>query len=182
MNLAVAKQELTDAFAALPQPDWAGLLVADDVHGLQKKVDQFEIDTSVWRANMARRMRESFDTLKSETRALPEAGAYIAVQSAVAPAISGLEDAIRAHDNPLHSDPRVGAMLETIASRSPPTAKTIRKILRRIERLRVERRNACVDMYYALLAFETEFDPDSKSRSTFTSGAEAASYLRKLIA
>lgn len=182
MNLAVASQELSQAFEPIRQPDWAGLLVADDVRGLQKKVDQFEIDTSTWRANMAMRIRASFDMLKANVTALPEAEAYKIVQGAVAPAIGALNEAIHSHESPLHSDPRVSLLLETIASNSPTTAKTLRKILRRIERLRVDRYNACVDMYYALLTFETEFDPDAKSGTVFTSGAEAANHLRKLIA
>jgi hypothetical protein len=182
MSLAVASREFFETFTAIPRSDWLGDLVVDDVSDLRKKVDEFEAQTSTWRATMSAKMRTAIENLRTEVEALPSDKADVAVVSAVKPALAALDEAIHAHDQPLHSDPRFVPLLGVIARESPGTAKVIRKLLRRIERLRVERRNACVDMYYALLAFETEFDADSRATQTFTSGKEASSYLRKLIA
>lgn len=182
MNLAVASREFSETFAAIPRSDWLGDLVVDDVSDLRKKVDEFDAQTSAWRATMSAKMRTAIDNLRAEVEALPSDEAGIAVASAVKPAVAALDEAIRAHDQPLHSDARFIPLLGIIARESPGTAKIIRKLLRRIERLRVERRNACVDMYYGLLALDAEFDVDSRATRTFTSGKEAANHLRKLIA
>lgn len=182
MNLAIASREFSETFAAIPRSDWLGDLVVDDVSDLRRKVDEFEVQTSTWRATMSAKMRTAIENLRAEVEGLPSDKADAAVAGAVKPALAALDEAIHAHDQPLHSDSRFVPLLGIIARESPGTAKMIRKLLRRIERLRVERRNACVDMYYGLLALEAEFDPDSRTTQTFTSGKEAASYLRKLIA
>lgn len=182
MNLAVASREFSDTFAAIPQSDWLGDFVVDDVADLRRNVDKFEADTSTWRATMAAGMRTAIERLQEKVGALSQDIAAQTVQDAVRPALVALDDAIHAHDQPLHSDPRFVPLLGMIARESPGTAKVIRKLLRRIERLRVDRRNTCVDMYYGLLALEAEYDVDSRSKQTFTSGSRAADHLRRLIA
>jgi len=179
MTLASIKDELSTSISALPSHDWMQNLIADDVKAVEKKVDEFERGMRHWRTDQSVRTRKLIDLVKREFPEARTAETFNAVEPLIKEALKAIDGSILSFSTPVHENPLLVDRLEALTRLSPGAGRFMRKALRRIERIRVEVYNACIDFHYALLSVETDFDPDATGGETFSSGSQLAGWLRK---
>jgi hypothetical protein len=182
MSVAALKQESLHIFSPPPTTDWAAIWVGDDVKAFEKNTDRFESEMLRWRTKTASDLRVAFEKMKVAARDVPSAVRIAAVHEAVEPTLKAVEEVIEAYSIPMHSTPEFSDRIDLIGKLSASTGKSLRKLMRRIEKIRVAQHNFCVDMYYSLIAFQSEFDPEGNEGESFSEGAKASAFLRKLIA
>jgi hypothetical protein len=173
--VAVAK-DFANIFASPPSLDFAMLVVGDDLKQLEKRVDQFEIEMITWRATLLSRLQPALDEIE---RMLPAASD---VGRAMSEAIKVVEDGIAAFGKPLHSDPAIAERIDQLSKISSSAGKFVRKLMRRVEKIRVVQHAFFVDMYYGLLAFRSELEKEPEAARSFDDPAKLGAFLRSHIA
>ncbi|MBB5046522.1 hypothetical protein HNR60_001267 [Rhodopseudomonas rhenobacensis] len=178
--MVTAAHSFEHIFTAAPSVDFAALLVGDDVKRLEKAVDQFEIAAATWRANAISRLSnlERFPVVSGQAVGEPLAPSGVGALSA---AMKAVEEGIEAFSKPLHSNSGVAQKIEQIAKLSASTGRFVRKLLRRIEKIRVAQHAAHVDIYYGLLALHSELE-QTKPTESFSDPEKLGAFLRSQLA
>jgi hypothetical protein len=182
MGLAAASDEFSHIFTPPPSVDWAALVIGDDLKNFERMIDRFENDQTVWRTETAAKMRTGLQKLSAAAADLPRNSAKEIYAAGLAPAIEALNETIKSYSVPLHEQqPAVSGLVETLGSLAPGSSKFLRKQLRGIEQLRVVQHNACVDWYYGLLAFLSEFEDEAERGPSFSDPDELERFLRQSL-
>lgn len=177
MVAAAVRKDFANIFTPPPSVDFAALLVGDDLKQLDKRVDQFEVEVAAWRAASISRM-QALSPVSNRV----DVAVTSPVREALSDAIKAVEDGIETFRNPMHSEPAVAQKIDEISKLSVGTGKFVRKLMRRIEKIRVSQHGALVDIYYGLLAIKSELDTDSEAAEKFSDPAKLGAFLRKQIA
>lgn len=175
MTAPAVAEKFADIFMPPPSLDFAMLVVGDDLKQLEKSVDQFEIEMIRWRAALLVKQKQAFDEIK-RVLLTPE------VEAVVTDAIKVVEDAIAVFSKPMHGDPAIAERIVQLSSLSINAGKFVRKLVRRIEKIRVAQHAFFVDMYYGLLAFRSELDTSIEGSASFDDPAKLGAFLRSQIA
>jgi len=180
MSLALAKNELL--FTPPPSFDWTNALIGDDLKNLEKKFDRFEQQSIHWRTAIAGQMLEGLKKVEAAVSELPKDEANKMIVEAVGSVIGALEETLRTFSEPMHANPEIAVRVEQLAKLSNSAGKFVRKLLRRVEKVRVLQHAACVDVYYGLLAFQSEHVEDGRDKKTFSDPTELGAFLRQNMA
>jgi hypothetical protein len=154
-----AASNLAEIFTPSPAMDWTLPSVADDLKKFETQVDRFEAEAATWRAKAIARLSKL--NLDAPDRA-------IAVTELNA-AIVAVEKGLAAHSRPLHAEPEV-------------VGKVMQELLRRIERIRVAQHAVHVDLYYGLLALQSELEGNALETEDFRDRAKLGASLRSQLA
>jgi hypothetical protein len=182
MSLAAAKNDLANIFTPPPSFDWADVVIGDDLKKLEKGFDQYERKATQWRSTIVGQMQEGVKKLESEVSALPREEADKIVAAAVGQVLEALEGSIATFNEPMHANPEIVSRVDQLSKLSNSAGRFVRKLLRRIEKVRVAQHSACVDVYYGLLALQSEHVNDGKGGKTFSDPEELGTFLRQHLA
>jgi hypothetical protein len=175
MAATATAKDFAQIFTPPPSFDWAMLTVGDDVKQLEKAIDLFETQAVEWRAS-------TFTKMQSLQQGLEQ------VELAISPelleqAIKAVEETIVTFSAPMHSDPEMAVKIDQLSKLSTSVGKFVRKLMRRIEKIRVAQHAALIDMYYGLLALRSELEgKDNEPRESFSDPAALGAFLRRQIA
>jgi hypothetical protein len=182
MSLALAKNDLADIFTPPPSFDWANVVIGDDVKKLEKGFDQFERQATEWRSAIIGQMQEGMKKLEAGVSSLPKGEADKIVASAVSNVLQALEESIKTFSTPMHANPEMVSRVDQLSKLSNSAGRFVRKLLRRVEKIRVAQHSTCVDVYYGLLAFQSEHADHEKGGRAFSDPEELGACLRQHIA
>ena len=160
-------------FAPSPAMDWARLSVASDIKQIEMQVDAYAKAAATWRAASIARLSQ-IGTIDTE--------AWAHGDRDINAAIEAVELGLKAHSLPLQSDPDVARKLREITEQSPAIGKLLSKMLERLERVRVAQHAVHVDLYYGLLALQSEFDRDDGEAEHFRDPESLGASLRSQLA
>jgi hypothetical protein len=95
--------------------------------------------------------------------------------------LSSVETALATLKTPFHEDPVVAANIDKLAKATPTAGKFVRKLMRRLERVRVSLNAVCVDLYFGLLAVQSELENgnEEEAKNTFSDPVALGAYLRR---
>ena len=168
--------KFADIITPPPALDVAMLLVGDDLKQFERQVDQFETAMLQWRATLLPKLPPALDEMK---RMRPTASD---VEANVLVAIKTVEDGIAVLSTPMHGNPAISDRIDQISRVSNSAGKFVRKLMRRIERIRVAQHAFYVDIYYGLLAVKSEMEKGPEQDRSFSDPAELGAFLRSRIA
>jgi hypothetical protein len=161
-------------FPPSPVMDESLLTVSDDLKELERRIDSFDVEAANWRASAISKLSQ----LRVDSGvALSERNA---AQAELAAALGVIEKGLKVFDTPMHASPDVARSVDRLTSVSGSSVKFARKLLRRIERIRVAQYAAHVDLYYGLLALQSEFE-DPEASETFRDPEKLGAFLRKQL-
>lgn len=161
-----------------PKADLAFAVVSGDLKSLEKRVGSFEQEALEWRIGLVAGLRKVLSQADAGIKDIQEEEKLDVVRRLFFPLNDLFEGMIRDFSTPMHVEPEFATKIEEISKLSSSAGKFVRKLMRRVEKIRVAQYNACIDVYYALLAFQSEFDRESTGPS-FTDGNSAEEFLRK---
>jgi hypothetical protein len=97
--------------------------------------------------------------------------------------LSSVETALATLKTPFHEDPVVAANIDKLAKATPTAGKFVRKLMHRVERVRVSLNAVCVDLYFGLLAVQSELEngKEEEAKNTFSDPAALGAYLRRHV-
>lgn len=181
MVAALTKVDFERLFEAPPAHDWTAAFEAvEDLNAFSRKVDEFATESKHWVAGMRRNFKVAAADIHEKVAGVPLADVRIAAEPSLTQMIRAVEDCMKAHALPIHERAADREQLAKLRQISGPTGRYLRKVLNRLEDVRVERYNALVDLYYGLLALRSEFaEEDGPS---FSDGASLREFLRSDIA
>lgn len=171
--MVAAVQDIASIFTPPRSMDFAALLVGDDLKQLEKKIDQFDVEATSWRAHAMAKLA-NFPLMGPPSKAEGE------VRGELAGALQAVEEGIETLSQPMHSDPAVAQKVAQIAELSASAGKFVRKLMRRIEKIRVAQHAAHVDLYYGLLALQSELDKP-EPLEPFEDPSKLTAFLRSQI-
>jgi hypothetical protein len=179
MVAATVARDFANIFTPPPSVDFALLLAGDDIEQFEKRVDQFEIEATAWRSSSLSKLPKALDELKK----MSDDGEDGSLINEILPdAIRVVESGIETFSNPMHSDPVMARKMDQLAELSASAGKFVRKLMSRIEKIRVAQHAALIDMYYGLLAVRSELEKESEAVETFDDPAKLGAFLRSHIA
>lgn len=176
MTAPAIAEKFSNMFTLPASLDFAMLVVGDDLNQLERSVDRFEIEIVRWRAALLARLQPAFDEIKRNHPAVPE------VAETVSEAIRALDAGIASFSEPMHSNPAIAERIDQLSSISTGAGKFARKLMRRVEEIRVSQHAFFVDMYYGLLAFQSELETSPEEVRSFDDPAQLGAFLRSQIA
>ncbi len=176
MNVTATK-DFSGIFAPSPVMDSSLLAVVDDLKELEQRVDRFETEAVAWRAGAVSKLSKL--ELDHEGLSANERGV---VGQQLSSAIGGVEAGLKSLSEPLHAAPGVAQKVEELAALSKAAGKFVRKLLRRIERIRVAQHAVHVDLYYGLLALQSELEGNKAESESFRDPAKLGASLRSQLA
>jgi hypothetical protein len=180
MAAAATATDFARIFTPPPSLDWATLLIGDNLKQLEKRVDLFESEAIAWRANTLTKMQSLQHGLKEQTDVAISTPSDSEIWEQV---IKNVEETIATFSTSMHSDPEIAQRLDQVSKLSSSAGKFVRKLMRRIEKIRVVQHAALIDMYYGLLAFRSEIDDkNDETGESFTDPAALGAFLRRQIA
>jgi hypothetical protein len=179
MSLA-AKNDLI--FSPPPTFDWTDLVIGDDLKALEKRVDLYETSSRGWRATIGLQMQTGLKEVEGSLTGVPKELAAEVIAKSFGGVLKALEENIENFSVPMHSNPEMKAKLEELAKLSTSAGKFVRKLMRRVEKIRVSQHSVSVDLYYGLLAFLSEHTDEANQGETFSDPSNLGSYLRRQIA
>lgn len=151
--------------------------VGDDLKQLERRVDQFEVEAIAWRAQAIPKLAKlDVDQASLAVSAAPASSVQLTA------AIEAVEAGLKMLSQPLHADPGIASQVEALAAASKAAGKLVRKLLRRIERIRVAQHAAHIDLYYGLLAMQSELDGNRGEGERFRDPAKLGASLRSQLA
>jgi hypothetical protein len=181
MGVAALVNDFTRELKPPPSVDWAAVAVGDDLKRLEKSVDQFESSAIEWRATWLPNHARLLDRVKAEVMKGEEYD-EVALNAALATLIQSLDGTIATLSRPMHEKPDLSEKITQLSRMSRDAGKFVRKLLRRVERTRVSLHALCVDMYYGILALESELDKDAQQQESFTDPAALKEFIRQKTA
>src|SRR5947209_20342061 len=92
-----------------------------------------------------------------------------------------IEESFSSYSVPLHAVPDTAAKLDLLATLSRSSGNAVKKIYRRIERIRVAQHATTVDLYYAVLALQSEHLDDAKGGEAFSDPEKLRVFLRQHV-
>lgn len=181
MVAALTKVDFERLFEAPPAHDWtAAFEAAEDLNTFSRKVDAFAAESKRWIAGMRQKFEMGAADIHEKVAGVPLSDVRVMAAPAISQMIEAVEDCMKAHGEPIHERAADRGQLAKLRQISGPTGRYLRKVLNRLEDVRVERYNALVDLYYGLLALRSEFaEEDGPS---FSDGASLREFLRSDIA
>lgn len=183
MGLALRKEDYDTLFEAPPAVDWTAAFAAvEDLNGLRRLADGLESETRVWLSGMAGRLESGMADIKAKTAGLPASEVREFILPLMDEVIAAASETIKAHSTPFHEAGDAKETFEKLRKISGPAGKFLRKQFNRIEDERVKRHNGTLDLYYALLAFKSEFEEDGSGGSPFDDPGVLGDFLRKQVA
>lgn len=182
MSLVAAKNDLASMFTPPPSFDWADAVSGDDLKTLEKRFARYEHEAMQWRSTIAGHMQLGLEKLEGAVASLPKDEADRLIVGVVGNVLVALEGNIAVFSTPMHANPEIAGRVDQLSKLSTGTGKFVRKLLRRMEKVRVASYSACVDIYYGLLAFQSEHAEDREKGESFRDPAELGTFLRRLIA
>lgn len=182
MSLAAAKNDLASMFTPPPSFDWADAVIGDDLKMLEKRFERYEHEAIQWRSTIASHMQQGLGKLEAAVSGLPKDEVDRMIAGAVGNALEALEEDIATFSAPMHANPEIASRVDQLSKLSTSAGRFVRKLLRRMEKVRVAQHSACVDIYYGLLAFQSEHVEDRGNGKSFRDPAELGTFLRRLIA
>lgn len=181
MVAALTKVDFERLFEAPPAHDWTAAFEAvEDLNAFSRKVDEFATESKRWILGLRRNFEIGAAGIHEKVAGLPLADIRIAAEPSLTQMIRAVEDCMKAHAQPIHERATDREQLAKLRQISGPTGRYLRKVLNRLEDVRVERYNALVDLYYALLALRSEFEEGEEP--SFTDGASLRDFLRSKTA
>jgi hypothetical protein len=178
MAATATAKDFAQIFTPPPSFDWAMLTVGDDVKQLGKAIDLFETQAIEWRASTFTKMQSLQQGLEDA-----ELATSSSVSELLEQAIKGVEETIVTFSAPMHSDPEMAAKIDQLSKLSTSVGKFVRKLMRRIEKIRVAQHAALIDKYYGLIALRSELEgKDNEPRESFNDPAALGAFLRRQIA
>jgi hypothetical protein len=170
--------DISSVFTPPPSVDWASLPAGDGLKRVEKRIEKFETDATEWRALLVPKLNPLLEGIKAKVvDKLDESSS-----NALAGLSSSIEQTLEILKTPMHHDPIVAAKIEELSKAAPSAGKFLRKLMRRAERTRVSLYEACVDMYYGILAFRSEFENCEEANQTFNDPAALGAFLRRNVA
>jgi hypothetical protein len=182
MSLAAAKIELANIFTPPPSFDWADVVAGDDLKKLEKGFDQYDRQAMQWRSTIVGQMQEGLKKLETGVSPLPKDEADKIVAAVVGDVLKALEESIATFSTPMHANPEMAGRVDQLSKLSNSAGRFVRKLLRRIEKVRVAQHSTCVDVYYGLLAFQSEHTDGRKDNRAFGDPEELDAFLRQHMA
>jgi hypothetical protein len=180
MAATATAEDFDQIFTPLPSLDWATLLIGGDLKKLEKGVELFESQAIEWRATSLAKMQSLKHGLKEQTDV---ATTTPSVSEILELAIKAVEETIATFSGPMHSSPEMAQKIDQLSKLSNGAGKFVRKLMRRIEKIRVAQHASLVDMYYGLLAFRSELEgKDEEAGESFNDPAALGAFLRRQIA
>jgi hypothetical protein len=181
MSLAAAKTDLVQIFASAPSFNFDEV-IAGDLAGMEKALSSYEAEAAKWRSGTVQLFQDAVKKIEAATAGVPKTVADETIVEWTLAVLKIVEEAIPAFSVPLHhANPDIAAKLDLIAAVSRNSAKTVRRIFRGIERIRVAQHGALVDLYYAVLAFQSEHLHDAKGGEAFSDPERLRVFLRQHV-
>jgi hypothetical protein len=178
MSLVAAKTDLVQIFASAPSFNIDDV-VAGDIAGMEQALDTYEANAAKWRSGIALQFQEEVKKLEAALAGVPKAVADEAIVDMTSTILKVIEETFSSYGVPLHAAPDTAAKLDLIATLSRNSGNAVKRIYRRIERIRVAQHATTVDLYYALLAFQSEHLDDAKGGATFSDPEKLRIFLRQ---
>jgi hypothetical protein len=176
MSRAIVTQLSAGIFAPSPTMDAALLIVGDDLKSLERRIDQYEVDAIAWRANAISKLS------KLDIAHVSGAQDRDAIGDQLTSTITVVENGLKILAQPLHADSAVADKVQQLGKASTGAGKFVRKLLRRLERIRIAQHAAHIDLYYGLLALKSELDGNPAETEEFSDPAKLGASLRKQLA
>ncbi|MFG1205567.1 hypothetical protein [Xanthobacter flavus] len=181
MVAALTKGDFERLFEAPPAHDWTAAFEAvEDLNAFARKVDEFSKESKRWISGMQQNFEKAAADIHEKVAGVPLADVRVMAEPAISRMIEAVEDCMKAHGEPIHERAAGRDQLSKLRQISGPTGRYLRKVLNRLEDVRVERYNALVDLYYGLLALRSEFA--EKDGPSFSDGSSLRDFLRSKIA
>jgi hypothetical protein len=176
MAVPLTAENIASIFTPPPTVDWASLPVGDDLKRLEKRIEKFETDAIEWRAIWAPKFGPELDRIKA---GIGDDSTGL-VSEALTKLLSSVETTLATLKIPMHEDPVVAAKIDEFARLAPTAGKFLRKLMRRIERVRVSLNATCVDLYFGILAVQSEIEnTKQETKETFTDPVALGTFLRR---
>jgi hypothetical protein len=181
MSPAAAKTDLAQIFASAPSFNFDEV-IASDISGMEKALSSYEVEAAKWRCATLQLFQDAVKKIEAATAGVPKTVADETIVEWTSAVLKIVEEAFPAFSVPLHdANPDIAAKLDLIAAVSRNSAKTVRKFFRRIEQIRVAQHGAMVDLYYAVLAFQSEHLHDAKGGEAFSDPEKLRAFLRQHV-
>jgi hypothetical protein len=170
--MAALADNIASVFTPPPRMDLASLTAGNNLKHLEKRIEKYETEALEWRATWTPKFGPALDQIKSEigdgsTEALTKL-------------LSSVETALVILKTPFHEDPVVAANIDEITKATPTAGKFLRKLMRRLERVRVSLNAVCVDLYFGLLAVQSELENgNEETKNTFSDPVALGAFLRR---
>jgi hypothetical protein len=171
--MAALADDIASVFTPPPRVDLASLPAGNNLKQLEKRIEKFETEAIEWRATWTPKFGPALDQIKAEIGDGPS--------EALTKLLSSVETALATLKTPFHEDPVVAANIDKLAKATPTAGKFVRKLMRRLERVRVSLNAVCVDLYFGLLAVQSELENgnEEEAKNTFSDPVALGAYLRR---
>ena len=177
MSALLIADNIASVFTPPHRVDWASLPAGDDLKRLEKRIEKFETEAIEWRATWTPKFGPALDQIKAEIGD--------GSSEALTKLLSSVETALATLRTPIYEDPVVaakispGAVPRRCSMKAAPTAgKLLRKLMRRVERVRVSLNAICVDLYFGILAVKSELENgNEETKNTFSDPVALGAFL-----
>jgi hypothetical protein len=181
MSLALRKEDF-DFEPVAPSVDWQREFKAvESVKDFVKVVDKVERDSLIWRAQMKNKFETGLGKIRKSAVDVPAADVRNELIPMLHSAVGALESAKKTFSVPFHDQVDAQSSLRKISSVSGAAGRLIRKQFDRIENIRVAQYNACVDLYYIILAFQSEYEEGAGEGRSFESAEDLEAFLMSQV-
>jgi hypothetical protein len=172
--MAVA-DNIASVFTPPPRMDLASLPAGNHLKHLEKRIEKYETEALEWRATWTPKFGPALDRIKAEIGD--------GSSEALTKLLSSVETALVTLRTPIHEDPVIAANIDEIAKATPTAGKFLRKLMRRLERVRVSLNAVCVDLYFGILAVQSELEngKEEETKNTFSDPVALGAYLRRHV-
>jgi hypothetical protein len=172
MAALLIADNIASVFTPPPRVDWASLPAGDDLKRLEKRIEKFETEAIEWRTTWTPKFGPALDQIKAEIGD--------GSSEALTKLLSSVETALATLRTPIHEDPVVAAKINELVKAAPTAGKFLRKLMRRVERVRVSLNAICVDLYFGILAVKSELENgNEETKNTFSDPVALGAFLRR---
>ena len=172
MAALLIADNIASVFTPPPRVDWASLPAGDDLKRLEKRIEKFETEAIEWRATWTPKFGPALDQIKAEIGD--------GSSEALTKLLSSVETALATLRTPIYEDPVVAAKIDELVKAAPTAGKLLRKLMRRVERVRVSLNAICVDLYFGILAVKSELENgNEETKNTFSDPVALGAFLRR---
>lgn len=182
MGLALKKEDF-DLVPEAPSLEFGrAMQQVETVNDFPKLVDEYQRGSLIWRTKLRTQFIEGLKKIEEKI-----AGAdHAAVREHIFPELhrvfNALERAMKKFETPFHAREEVPERLKTIQAKNPKVARFLRKQIDRIEDIRVAQYNVCVELSFALLAFQAQYEDGQGEGETFTDPDDLVAFLKSQVA
>jgi hypothetical protein len=171
--MAALADNIANVFTPPPRMDLASLPAGNNLKDLEKRIEKYEAEALEWQATWTPKFGPALDQIKAEIGD--------GSSEALTKLLSTVETALVILKTAFHEDPSVAANIDKLAKATPTAGKFLRKLMRRLERVRVSLNAVCVDLYFGLLAVQSELDnsKEEEAKNAFSDPAALGAYLRR---